>query len=276
MPPMVPPAPPRLSTTTGWPNLSPTCAATGRAKMSFDPPGGNGTSQLMACVGQSAARSGSAMPAASRPPKAARRKMLIDFPLALWTRGSRLEHKSEPTPPHPEEHRAAMRLEGWATCLAVADPSRRGLRPLLRVRRLCRTENSLQPESARRHPLGLRALPQNRKHDGRGDAEAGEGNGDGAEDRGEQRADRALPDRQYGLGIGAAAGQVRRQPVAAGPVEGEGVDRAAAAIADRIARRHLGLDQLHLGARRVGRESQAEAVDIVRGIVAAVHRALLL
>ena len=23
-------------------------------------------------------------------------------------------------PPHPEEHRVAMRLEGWATCLVVA------------------------------------------------------------------------------------------------------------------------------------------------------------
>src|SRR6266851_4990735 len=40
-------------------------------------------------------------------------------------------------PPHPEEHRAAMRLEGWATCLVVAHPSRRPLRGLLRVRWFC-------------------------------------------------------------------------------------------------------------------------------------------
>src|SRR6266481_7750635 len=31
-----------------------------------------------------------------------------------------------------------MRLEGWATCLVVAHPSRRALRALLRVRRFCR------------------------------------------------------------------------------------------------------------------------------------------
>ena len=36
--------------------------------------------------------------------------------------------------PHPEEHRAAVRLEGWATAKSVADPSRRALRALLRVR----------------------------------------------------------------------------------------------------------------------------------------------
>src|SRR5258708_32253499 len=36
--------------------------------------------------------------------------------------------------PHPEEHRVAMRLEGSATCLVVAHPSRRALRALLRVR----------------------------------------------------------------------------------------------------------------------------------------------
>src|SRR5713226_8899987 len=36
--------------------------------------------------------------------------------------------------PHPEEHRGAVRLEGWATCLVVAHPSRRALRALLRVR----------------------------------------------------------------------------------------------------------------------------------------------
>src|SRR5438094_7695254 len=34
--------------------------------------------------------------------------------------------------PHPEEHREAMRLEGWPEC--TAHPSRRALRALLRMR----------------------------------------------------------------------------------------------------------------------------------------------
>src|SRR6266851_7652319 len=179
MPPMVPPAPPRLSTTTGWPRSSPTCAATGRAKMSFEPPGGNGTIHSMACDGrQSAARSGPAAPAISRPPNAARRETIIGYPLR--------------------------------TCAG-----------------------RLAPRSVRRYRLDrLRALPQNRKDNDAGDAQAGEGDSDSTEDRAQQRADHALIDRQHSLGVAAAARQVRRQPVAAGLVERESVDRSPAAIAD--------------------------------------------
>src|SRR5262249_39145242 len=36
--------------------------------------------------------------------------------------------------PHPEEHRVAMRLEGWAIKWCVFHPSRRARRALLRVR----------------------------------------------------------------------------------------------------------------------------------------------
>src|SRR5712691_5066079 len=36
--------------------------------------------------------------------------------------------------PHPEEHRAAMRLEGWQYARCSFHPSRRALRALLRVR----------------------------------------------------------------------------------------------------------------------------------------------
>src|SRR6266849_2862593 len=222
MPPMVPPAPPRLSTTTGWPTSSPTCAATGRAKMSFEPPGGNGTIHSMARDGrQSAAWSGPAT-VSSRPPSAVRRETFIGYSMSTGA-------------------------------------------------------GRLAPGSACRHRPGrFRALPQNGNHDGAGDTQTGKGNGDGAEDRAQQGAEHALLDRQHSLGIAAAARQVRRQPVAAGLVECESVDRAAAAIADRVAGGDLGLDQLDLGARRVGREAEAETVDVVRRIIAAVHRALLL
>ena len=48
------------------------------------------------------------------------------------------------------------RLEGWATCLVVTHPSRRGLRPLLRVR--CDFVEALEEArvSARAHspPMG--------------------------------------------------------------------------------------------------------------------------
>src|ERR1700704_5804911 len=52
-----------------------------------------------------------------------------------WRKPSRIPKRRYTPPPHPEEHREAMRLEGGATCLVVADPSRRALRALLRVRR---------------------------------------------------------------------------------------------------------------------------------------------
>src|SRR6266550_1614402 len=183
MPPMVPPAPPRLSTMTGWPRRWPTCAATGRAKMSFEPPGGNGTIQSMARDGrQSAAHSGAASPPASRPPSAVRREMFI---------------------------------ERW---IMSADA------PL---------SANLAVGSAGRHRLGrLRALPQNCNHDGAGDAEAGEDDREGADDRARQGAEHALGDRQHGLGVVAAVRQVRSKPIAARPVDGEVVDRRAAAIAD--------------------------------------------
>src|SRR2546428_5489236 len=41
--PMLPPAPPRLSTRTCWPSCSESFCATGLATMSVGPPGGNGT-----------------------------------------------------------------------------------------------------------------------------------------------------------------------------------------------------------------------------------------
>ncbi len=53
--PMVPPAPPRFSTTTGWPSASESLCAMGRAKMSVDPPGGNGTTSFSGFEGQACA-----------------------------------------------------------------------------------------------------------------------------------------------------------------------------------------------------------------------------
>src|SRR5277367_4660044 len=54
--------------------------------------------------------------------------------LTLRRRAAPSRRVGKTTTPHPEKHRVAMRLEGWATCLVATHPSRRGLRPLLRVR----------------------------------------------------------------------------------------------------------------------------------------------
>src|SRR5260370_11739434 len=247
MPPMVPPAPPRLSTTTGWPSRSPTCAATGRAKMSFDPPGGNGTIQFRACAGQSAARSGPATPAASRPPSALRRETFIGSPCPLSdSRRQTRAHSEKVKPRHLILRSIAQRCVSKDGQPALPSPTTaRGLPRAIETRPaaaprgeviLSKRELAPVPGSACRRRLGrFRALPQNGTHDGAGDAQPGKGNGDVAEDRAQQGAEHALLDRQHGLGVAAAARQVRRQPVAPGLVEGESVDRGAAAIADRVA-----------------------------------------
>jgi hypothetical protein len=48
---MVPPAPPRFSTTTCCFSASESFCAMGRAKMSVEPPGGKGTTSLMGFEG---------------------------------------------------------------------------------------------------------------------------------------------------------------------------------------------------------------------------------
>jgi hypothetical protein len=57
-------------------------------------------------------------------------RFAMELGYRIATRASSVSTES----PHPEEHRVAMRLEGWATSLLAAHPSRRALRALLRVR----------------------------------------------------------------------------------------------------------------------------------------------
>src|ERR1700721_2786831 len=57
---MLPPAPPRLSITNGWPSLSERSCATERASMSADPPAGNGTIIVTFRAGQFSATAGPA------------------------------------------------------------------------------------------------------------------------------------------------------------------------------------------------------------------------
>jgi hypothetical protein len=49
--PILPFAPPRLSTTTGWPSCSDSLTAISRPMMSLVPPGGNGTTILIGRTG---------------------------------------------------------------------------------------------------------------------------------------------------------------------------------------------------------------------------------
>ena len=66
--PILPPAPPRFSTRKGWPSLSCNASASSRVTMSFDPPGGKGTTRRTGRSGQAAcARAGKAMALASSP-----------------------------------------------------------------------------------------------------------------------------------------------------------------------------------------------------------------
>jgi len=62
--PMVPPAPPRLSMMTATPSAAASLSATARARMSLDPPGGNGTTRVMLRLGQACARTGRVTPVA--------------------------------------------------------------------------------------------------------------------------------------------------------------------------------------------------------------------
>ena len=71
---MEPLAPPRFSTTKGWPKRDCRRSAKGRAMTSFDPPGGKGTTTRTGRVGQSPwaramARCSSWCPCAGRPPR---------------------------------------------------------------------------------------------------------------------------------------------------------------------------------------------------------------
>jgi hypothetical protein len=54
--PMLPPPPPRLSTTKGWPSCSDRFLAIGRAAISEGPPAGHGTITVTVESGQDAAR----------------------------------------------------------------------------------------------------------------------------------------------------------------------------------------------------------------------------
>src|SRR5690242_10357431 len=75
---MLPPAPPRFSTITGWPRLAPRRSATMRPRMSVGPPGGNGRMSRMGLLGQAsgacadAGRGASAAASATRTGRNAR------------------------------------------------------------------------------------------------------------------------------------------------------------------------------------------------------------
>ena len=58
--PRLPPAPARLSTTTGWPSLSLSRCAISLATASVLPPAGKGTTRVMVLLGQSEAKAGRA------------------------------------------------------------------------------------------------------------------------------------------------------------------------------------------------------------------------
>jgi hypothetical protein len=53
--------------------------------------------------------------------------------LALSGHGVALMRPADPTPPHPEEHREAMRLEGWKPVMLLPTFETRPVGPLLRV-----------------------------------------------------------------------------------------------------------------------------------------------
>src|SRR5262245_15343696 len=65
--PILPPAPMRFSTTTGWPIRSDRCCPTRRASVSPDPPGPNGAMNLMGLAGSDCDTTGTGDSAAPRP-----------------------------------------------------------------------------------------------------------------------------------------------------------------------------------------------------------------
>src|SRR5262245_282938 len=65
--PILPPAPMRFSTTTGWPIRSDRCCPTRRASVSPDPPGPNGAINLMGLAGSDCDTTGTGDSAAPRP-----------------------------------------------------------------------------------------------------------------------------------------------------------------------------------------------------------------
>src|SRR5215471_15386778 len=71
---MIPDAPARFSTTTGWPSALESLSATGRADTSLAPPGGNGTIQRTGFVGQVCAHTG---PASAASASATRRRIML-------------------------------------------------------------------------------------------------------------------------------------------------------------------------------------------------------
>src|SRR3954469_17153355 len=74
--PIDPLAPPRFSTTKGWPKRDCRRSASGRAMTSFDPPGGKGTTTRTGRVGQTACARAMAG-AASVPPSSRRRAIMV-------------------------------------------------------------------------------------------------------------------------------------------------------------------------------------------------------
>src|ERR1700729_2387190 len=88
--PMVPPAPPRLSMITATPSAAESLSAMARANTSFEPPGGNGTTNVMLRFGQVCARALLAKIAVSAAPVWARKRRLFMSGLpafAAWGRG---------------------------------------------------------------------------------------------------------------------------------------------------------------------------------------------
>src|SRR5262245_45800715 len=65
--PILPPAPMRFSTTTGWPIRSDRCCPTRRASVSPDPPGPNGAMNLMGLAGSDCDTTGTGDSVAPRP-----------------------------------------------------------------------------------------------------------------------------------------------------------------------------------------------------------------
>jgi predicted carbohydrate-binding protein with CBM5 and CBM33 domain len=75
---MVPPAPARFSTTTGWPSEADSFSATRRATTSVEPPAGNGTTIRTGRDGKVCAATGKASVPA-RPASTVRRLMNMSF-----------------------------------------------------------------------------------------------------------------------------------------------------------------------------------------------------
>src|SRR4051812_12575305 len=94
---MLPPAPARFSTTTGWANAAARRSATRRAKMSVEPPGANGTTRrtgfagYFSCACSATRKRQLAMPRIQR----------IAQPVAEEVEG---KHQQEDRQPGPEGH----------------------------------------------------------------------------------------------------------------------------------------------------------------------------